>query len=508
MTRVLRRTGTTVNKTAGGGIWEQILEETARAADFQSANILLLGGRDVGKSSIIRCLQEVGFGQQKVTNFDYHQDNDSVSALDYAYINVRHLDDPDTTESLSRVNVWILQYTKHRNLLKQKLTAETLKTCAVLICLDLSKPWSIIDELKEWLDFLSEFVVSAFSSLSVEEQEGLRDTLAQYVSNYRSEVQPEKAQDFAKRHVADDTSGTAEHRRLNVNLGIPIVVCVCKADHAAELDTRITRGQIDVVEAFLRHLCYNYGAALIFTSAQDPANAKNTTLLYRYLMHRCYGFDFAESASNEVKESLFFPAGWDTLESLNEFVANSIAGSFDRPYGALVPRVVPSSKTGARMEDSGNHKREDMNTFLSRAMTNIPSLASNRGQLPANKTATPSATGQDTIRDHHPPTSPVRERRSARSASTSEGVSDRGSLVPRTSDAGSARGDPTSLRSFFHTLLKKPNEGGGDDSRATRSPKQYSANDNRGSVTSQDSGLDSARQKRPSLRKPPTGTPP
>lgn len=49
----------------------------------------------------------------------------------------------------------------------------------------------------------------------------------------------------------------------------------------------------------------HYGAAVIY-SGKDNAN-KN--VVYRYLLHRAYGFSFKESADLTHAEAIFIPSG-------------------------------------------------------------------------------------------------------------------------------------------------------------------------------------------------------
>jgi len=44
------------------------------------------------------------------------------------------------------------------------------------------------------------------------------------------------------------------------------------------------------------------GAALFYTSAKEN---KNCLLLYRYIVHRLYGYQFSEAASVVEKDSVF-----------------------------------------------------------------------------------------------------------------------------------------------------------------------------------------------------------
>ena len=63
------------------------------------------------------------------------------------------------------------------------------------------------------------------------------------------------------------------------------------------------------------------GAALFYTSVKEK---KNIDKLYRYILHKCYGYTFTSSAAIVDRDAIFIPAGWDNpkkaeilLENLN-----------------------------------------------------------------------------------------------------------------------------------------------------------------------------------------------
>lgn len=121
------------------GLWKSILEGAARTAEFKNSTILILGKKDAGKASLIRELQKVGAGNRKLTPMELYGENNSVAALDYAYLNVRAMDDADMSECLAKSDVWILQDARHKHLLTQLLSPTHLRHLVVLLCLDLTE---------------------------------------------------------------------------------------------------------------------------------------------------------------------------------------------------------------------------------------------------------------------------------------------------------------------------------------------------------------------------------
>mmetsp|Transcript_48049 Transcript_48049/g.35264 ORF Transcript_48049/g.35264 Transcript_48049/m.35264 type:complete len:94 (-) Transcript_48049:462-743(-) len=72
---------------------------------------------------------------------------------------------------------------------------------------------------------------------------------------------------------------------------------------------------IDFIQKHLREYCLSYAASLVFVETQSMTNVE---LLYRYLQHRLYGYDFASKAQVYAKDQLFVPTGFDSLNLIKE----------------------------------------------------------------------------------------------------------------------------------------------------------------------------------------------
>ncbi|KAK6038358.1 dynein light intermediate chain, partial [Cooperia oncophora] len=91
---------------------------------------------------------------------------------------------------------------------------------------------------------------------------------------------------------------------LTENCGVSFVVVITKSDLCNEM----TDQQADRILVQVRRLCLQLGAALIYTSAK---NVKNIQVLYKYVVHRAFGFPFTSTAQLIERDSVFVPAGWD-----------------------------------------------------------------------------------------------------------------------------------------------------------------------------------------------------
>ena len=78
-------------------------------------------------------------------------------------------------EPIARLNVWVLDGdTAHKNLLKFALNAQTIEHAMVIITIDLSQPWDLVESLTKWLQVLEEHVKQIFSALPLQYVDQLR----------------------------------------------------------------------------------------------------------------------------------------------------------------------------------------------------------------------------------------------------------------------------------------------------------------------------------------------
>uniref|UniRef100_A0A0G4G2K2 Dynein light intermediate chain n=1 Tax=Chromera velia CCMP2878 TaxID=1169474 RepID=A0A0G4G2K2_9ALVE len=412
-------------------IWQQILSEASWASKQDSSTLLVLGRSGVGKKHLIRALER----ESGMSTDDMYEGNLGVSTLDYAYLNVRNLEEGETTESIGKTNLWILEDPEHKSLLASRLKADMLGNLGVMICVDLKRPWTIMDDVSLWRDLASEVISPLYNQLPLDSQDELKKKLRMYVANYEETCQAEQneneggkmnrragTQNFEQATQLDDNV-------LKLNLGVPIIVCVCKADTHTALDSRQTQGHNDVVLAHLRAFCLQLGAALIYTTANDVRTQKNVDSLCRYMMHRLHGFPARMLPITGERETIFWPSGFDKFELVTEFATKSCQGGLERPFDTVVVR--PPSK----MKDGGKGGMEvpveTVEAFLEKAMSQLQSGGGGAARRKEERTRQPAAARMDP------------------------------SAAARAGAAGvppGAAGDNGSLANFFQTLLAKGQE--------------------------------------------------
>jgi dynein light intermediate chain 1 len=69
----------------------------------------------------------------------------------------------------------------------------------------------------------------------------------------------------------------------------------------------------------LNHFYHSDGAALFYTSVKEK---KNIDKLYKYIVHKCYGYPFTSSAAIVERDGIFIPSGWDNPKKADILLEN------------------------------------------------------------------------------------------------------------------------------------------------------------------------------------------
>uniref|UniRef100_A0A6Q2YQ26 Dynein light intermediate chain n=1 Tax=Esox lucius TaxID=8010 RepID=A0A6Q2YQ26_ESOLU len=284
----------------GQNLWSSILSEVStrsRSKLPSGKNALILGDTGTGKTTLIAKLQGV-------------EEYVKGRGLEYLYFNV-HDDDIDDH---AMCNAWILDGDLyHKGLQKFAVCGENLADTMALLVVDMSRPWLVLDSLQKWASVLREHI----DKLRVN-PETLRDLEQRLVRQFQEYTEP-GGDHSASPQRRNPVAGDAEEEcvvlplgdnTLTHNLGVPVMVVCTKCDTfgSLEKDHDYREEHFDFIQSHIRHFCLQYGAALLYTSTKEN---KNIDLLYKYLVHRLYGFPFDLSAQVVEKDSVFIPSGWD-----------------------------------------------------------------------------------------------------------------------------------------------------------------------------------------------------
>ncbi|XP_011787489.1 PREDICTED: cytoplasmic dynein 1 light intermediate chain 2 isoform X2 [Colobus angolensis palliatus] len=143
------------------------------------------------------------------------------------------------------------------------------------------------------------------------------------VKDFQDYMEPEEGCQGSPQRRGPLTSGSDEENValplgdnvLTHNLGIPVLVVCTKCDAVSVLEKEhdYRDEHLDFIQSHLRRFCLQYGAALIYTSVKEE---KNLNLLYKYIVHKTYGFHFTTPALVVEKDAVFIPAGWDNEKKI------------------------------------------------------------------------------------------------------------------------------------------------------------------------------------------------
>ncbi|EUD67888.1 hypothetical protein C922_01500 [Plasmodium inui San Antonio 1] len=344
--------------------------------ELESSHIIILGNKDVGKSSLVKSLQEISLQGDKNDGEVLYQNGGGVLPLDYACLSVKNLEEnKKSNEVKGSSHVWILQHSSYvSSLIKNLKKFSDIKKVVILICTDLYKPYNIMSDINQWIDMLYVIFEHLHSDYNIEVLRELKESLQSYVYNYKRDAFEKKKQGRKCQVGVNPRNGTivgesqplmedltaegqvqlrtssanSEGNKFNVerdglikiNMSFPILFVICKSDGYEILNNRTYQGYIDVIIAYLRNLAVNYQAAIIFCNTANNKEAKNVKLLYRYIMHRIYNFPFSDNAILDDYERVFVPSGYDDEGLINQSIQNTFVQNFNKPYDSIIVKPI------------------------------------------------------------------------------------------------------------------------------------------------------------------------
>ncbi|XP_071507697.1 cytoplasmic dynein 1 light intermediate chain 2-like [Diadema antillarum] len=359
-------------------LWSTILSEVSSHSSSKlpsCKSILVLGEDETGKTTLLSRLQGI-------------EDPKKGYGLEYLYLDVRDEDRDDTT----RCGVWILSgENEHEDLLRYALRADNLEHTLVIIAVDMSRPWQVMDSLQKWTQVIRRHV----DSLRIPPEQ-LRELEQRLVQQFQAYTEPESGQDQSatrRTSTAAQSAATGDEETvvlplgettLTHNLGVPIVVVVTKSDAVSSLEKEqdYRDEHLDFLQQHIRKFCLNYGAALFYVSVKEN---KNCDLLNKYLLHRLYDFPFSTSALVVEKDALFVPSGWDNLQKISILYENMSNIDPEKPFDEVIVKPV----VRRLLQDNKEVVAEDEQVFLMKQQAALRNVAQGKageaGQRPPDR---------------------------------------------------------------------------------------------------------------------------
>ncbi|XP_034738076.1 cytoplasmic dynein 1 light intermediate chain 2 isoform X1 [Etheostoma cragini] len=309
----------------GQNLWTSILSEVSTRSSSKlpsGKNILIFGEDGSGKTALMSKLQGADH-------------NKRGRGLEYLYLNVHDEDRDD----LTRCNVWILDGDLyHKGLLKFAVSAQSLPDCLAVFVADMSRPWTIMESLQKWASVLRDHV----DKLKIP-PEDMREMEQKMAKAFQEYTEPEDASPSSPQRRAP-TAGEDEavvlplgDNTLTHNLGIPVLIVCTKCDAVGVLEKEhdYREEHFDFIQSHIRQFCLQYGAGLIYTSVKEE---KNLDLLYKYIVHKIYEFQFTTPALVVEKDAVFIPSGWDNEKKIGILHENLTTVRPESPFEDFITK--------------------------------------------------------------------------------------------------------------------------------------------------------------------------
>ncbi|XP_006635660.2 cytoplasmic dynein 1 light intermediate chain 1 [Lepisosteus oculatus] len=289
----------------GQNLWSSILSEVSthsRSKLPSGKNVLVMGEDGAGKTTLIAKLQGI-------------EEYMKGRGLEYLYFSVHDEDIDD----LTRCNAWILDGDLyHKGLQKFAVSTDSLSDTVVLFVVDMSRPWTSLDSLQKWASVIREYIDKL--KIPPEVMKEMEQKLVKQFQEYADPgadltVSPQRRNPSVPDGDDESIVLPLGENTLTHNLGVPVIVVCTKCDAISSLEKEhdYKDEHFDFIQLHIRRFCLQYGAALIYTSMKEN---KNLDLLYKYIVHRLYGFPFNSPAQIVEKDAVFIPAGWDNEKKI------------------------------------------------------------------------------------------------------------------------------------------------------------------------------------------------
>uniref|UniRef100_A0A8C9S444 Dynein light intermediate chain n=1 Tax=Scleropages formosus TaxID=113540 RepID=A0A8C9S444_SCLFO len=355
----------------GQNLWQSILSEVSTRSSSKlpsGKNILVFGEDGSGKTTLMAKLQGA-------------EHNKKGRGLEYLYLNVHDEDRDD----LTRCNVWILDGDlHHKGLLKFAVSTESLKNTLAMFVADMSRPWTVMESLQKWASVLRDQI----DKLKIPPEE-LKEMEQKLVRDFQEYTEPEEATPGSPQRRVTANGPEDEgvllplgENILTHNLGVPVLVVCTKCDSVSVLEKEhdYREEHFDFIQSHIRRFCLRYGAALIYTSVKEE---KNLDLLYKYIVHKMYDFQFTTPALVVEKDAVFIPSGWDNEKKIAILHENFNMVKAEDPFEDFITKP-PVRKLVHEKEVNA----EDDQVFLMKQQ----SLLAKQSTTPARGTESPART--------------------------------------------------------------------------------------------------------------------
>lgn len=325
---------------AKGGVWEKLVERVKidskhnqdgpQAASRPDAFLFIVGERGSGKTLLLNAFLHPGAEGKAAAP-------KPTEGLDYTF--ARKSSSMANVERKDVANIWEVSGTEEfqREVSQAEslfITPRQVATATVLIVLDLSKPYEVLDSLLGWLRRVRYRLEEVYDKFT---RRGSKIPL-------QLKARAKKAFGGSKR----EDEGKIDHT------GISIVIAANKYDAFSDEDAELRK----IMARTLRYVAHTNGATLVYTSNKgDRAkDSRNTLSNLRHVLNH-YLFTGADrklpskgAVQSDHLQSLFMPGGTDHLRDIGRPKGGS---THDDSSGGIDEWKVVFDRFFVREADSG-----------------------------------------------------------------------------------------------------------------------------------------------------------
>lgn len=163
------------NHKAARNLWQEILSESMTKKENEEANIFVFGDKETGKKSLIKMMNKIILEEDEKKKFEIDESSSTYGLINYNLLTVKKILE-DETEFISKAGVWIVNELVDKKTFLSIVKPQSILKSMCLIVVDLTKPWTIKENLKRWSNFIydvaSQLILN--TKISLEQQEEIK----------------------------------------------------------------------------------------------------------------------------------------------------------------------------------------------------------------------------------------------------------------------------------------------------------------------------------------------
>eukprot|EP01053_Blabericola_migrator_P002258 Blabericola_migrator_1__2257@NODE_1623_length_4147_cov_81_794363_g116_i1_p1_GENE_NODE_1623_length_4147_cov_81_794363_g116_i1NODE_1623_length_4147_cov_81_794363_g116_i1_p1_ORF_typecomplete_len493_score108_27DLIC/PF05783_11/1e14_NODE_1623_length_4147_cov_81_794363_g116_i116133091 len=315
-------------------------------------------------------------GADRLKPEDAYYNTGGAPILDAAALPVRAAKDVSGEFNSQTCTLLVLQNAKWSHIcgsvLRRRWLQCGIKSTTLLIVVSLTDLVTAYEEAEAWLKFASKFLPeqveetdktrgSANKESFLSAYADLRDETKQMLTRRRTDRQknaPKEPEPAAGGSPASPPEMGGPDEDI-INMGVQVIVCGCKADTLPSLNSSSTpekRNEELIFTIYMRELCRQYGAYLLFLNAEDDDNL-NFGRLNDLITSPITKEEVPLTPVTSSMHAFYVPAGWDTRDELENMAVSCGVASLTVPLQTIVRKAYGDEDFASKLEHNTRDTR-------------------------------------------------------------------------------------------------------------------------------------------------------